>query len=114
VGIDLTNHVDFILEKTYFHPFLIQVMCEILVNEKRVSEIHTDMVMKEFNIQTEEFFSYLWTHSEPDEKEGLVNLVQDRDIDKITKRKLERRSLLKKKEINIFCPSFEKFISEQM
>jgi hypothetical protein len=114
MGIDLTSHIDFVLKRAYYHPFLIQVMCEILVNEKRGSDVHTDGVMKEFKIQTEEFFSYLWTHSEPDEKEGLRNLVQDRDIDKRTKRKLERRSLLKEKEMKIFCPSFEKFISGQI
>ena len=113
-GIDLADHVDFILEKAYYHPFLIQVICEILVNEKGKSEIHCDRIMKEFEIQTEEFFSYLWMHSEPDEKEGLITLVQNRDIEKRTRRKLERRSLLKEKEMKIFCPSFEKFISEQI
>jgi hypothetical protein len=113
-GIDLTDHVDFILEKAYFHPFLIQVICKLLFNEKRTAEENCERIMKEFEIQTEEFFLYLWTHSDLDEKVGLVNLIQNKDIEKNERLKLERRSLLKEKESKIFCPSFEKFISGQI
>jgi len=113
-GIDLADHVDFILEKAYYHPFLIQVICKLMFNERKTSEVNLDRIIKKFEVQTEEFFSYLWMHSEPDEKEGLINLIQNGDIEKIARQKLERRSLLRGKELKIFCPSFEKFISEQI
>lgn len=111
-GVDITDYTDFILENAYYHPFLLQILSSIVFNFKQTSNINQEEILKEFKIQTEDFFTYLWQHSDLDEQEALKKLaLQDRDISQTTLNKLDRRSLLRDKE-KIFCPLFEEFIKK--
>ncbi|MBU7038127.1 MAG: ATP-binding protein [Theionarchaea archaeon] len=112
-GVDLVDHVDFILEQAYYHPFLLQTLSSIVFNHKRSSDINQEKILKEFADQTEEFFSYLWQHSDSSEKEALKKLASyDYDIPKPVSDNFDRRSLLTEDRTRIFCPSFEAFIKE--
>jgi hypothetical protein len=110
-GVDITSFTDFILEQAYYHPFLLQQLSSIVFDSIRSSDIDRAKMLDEFRIQTEEFFTYLWQHSDQDEQEALRDLAGgNQDIPKITLDKLERRSLLKEGQIEIFCPLFGEFV----
>ncbi|MGD2246774.1 MAG: ATP-binding protein [Candidatus Methanofastidiosia archaeon] len=112
-GIDITEYTDFILENTYHHPFLLQLLSSIVFDFKQSSNTNHEQILKEFKIQTEDFFTYLWQHSNLDEQEALKKLaLQDKDISQIILNKLDRRSLLTKDKDKIFCPLFEEFIKK--
>lgn len=114
-GVDITDFTDFILEHAYYHPFLLQSLCKIVFDSKRSSKVNHKEILKEFNIQTEEFFTYLWQHSDQDEQEALKKLAsQDQDIPKVVLDKLDRRSLLTEDRDKIFCPTFEEFVGRQI
>ncbi len=114
-GIDITDFTDFILKHAYYHPFLLQSLCKIIFDFKRSSNADHKEILREFNIQTEEFFDYLWKHSDPDEQEALKKIAsKDQDIPKVTLDKLDRRSLLAGDRERIFCPTFEEFIKRQI
>lgn len=114
-GTDITDHTDFILEQAYYHPFLLQVLCSIVFDYKRSSETNFERILYEFRIQIEEFFTYLWQHSEPNEKEALVKLAtKEEDIPKTALDNLDRRSILTEDRNKIFCPLFEEFVKKQI
>ena len=115
VGTDITDFKDFILEQVYCHPFLLQVLCSIIFDCKKSSDISREKILREFSIQTEEFFTYLWQHSEPDEQEALKKLVaREENIVKTALDNLDRRSILTKDRSKIFCPLFEEFIKRKI
>ena len=115
VGVDIADFTDFILERTYYHPFLIQLLSSIVFDHKRSSDTNEEKILKEFNIQTEEFFTYLWQHSNMNEQEALKKLTsQDQDIPKSVISDLDRRSLLTEDRNKIFCPAFEEFVKTQI
>jgi len=62
-GTDITDFIDFILEQAYYHPFLLQLLSSIVFDYKKSSDTNHEKILKEFKIQTEEFFTYLWQHS---------------------------------------------------
>ena len=114
-GVDITEFSDFILEQTYYHPFLLQLLSSIVFDSRRSSDTDQDKILREFKIQTEEFFDYLWEHSDTDEKEALKKLSsQDQDIPRIVLDKLDRRSILTEDRERIFCPAFEEFIKRKI
>lgn len=114
-GIDITDFEDFIIEQAYYHPFLLQQLCSIVFDHKKSSDMSHEKILMEFRIQTEEFFAYLWQHSDPDEQEALRKLSSnDQDISRITLDKLDRRSLLTDNRERIFCPAFEEFAKRQI
>jgi AAA+ ATPase superfamily predicted ATPase len=112
-GADITEYTDFILKNAYHHPFLLQLLSSIVFDLKQSSNTNQEEILKEFKIQTEDFFTYLWQHSDLDEQEALKKLsLQDKDISQIALNKLDRRSLLTKDKDKIFCPLFEEFIKK--
>ncbi|MBU7025454.1 MAG: ATP-binding protein [Theionarchaea archaeon] len=115
-GTDITDFADFILEQVYHHPFLIQLLSSIVFDHKQSSETNHEKILREFNTQTEEFFTYLWQHSSPEEQEALKKLTaRDQDIPKTALDNLDRRSIIIRNEENkIFCPSFEEFVKKQI
>jgi hypothetical protein len=114
-GIDITEFTDFILEQAYFHPFLLQLLSSIVFDSKRSSDTDQDKMLREFKIQTEEFFDYLWKHSGADEQEALKKLAsEDQDIPKMVRDNLDRRSILTEDRNKIFCPLFEEFIKRKI
>ncbi|MGC1121663.1 MAG: ATP-binding protein [Candidatus Methanofastidiosia archaeon] len=114
-GVDITDFTEFILEQGYHHPFLLQLLSSIVFTYKSSSRIDHEKVAREFQIQTEDFFTYLWDHSDSDEQEALKKLTSHGgDIAKIARDKLDRRSLLTKDKEKIFCPLFEDFIRKQI
>lgn len=114
-GTDLTDLTDFILEQTYYHPFLLQLLSSIVFDHKQSSDASSEKILKEFSIQTEEFFTYLWQHSNPNEQEALKKLAsQDQDIPKPVISDLDRRSLLTEDRNKIFCPTFEEYVRKQI
>lgn len=115
VGMDLTDFTDFILEQGHYHPFLLQQLSSIVFDFKKSSVIDHKKILKEFKIQTEEFFMYLWQHSDSDEQEALKKLAsEDQDIPKIVRDNLDRRSILTEDRSKIFCPLFEEFIKRKI
>ena len=116
VGTDMTDFTDFILEQAYYHPFLLQLLSSIVFDYKKSSDTNRKKILNEFKIQTEEFFTYLWKHSDPDEQEALKKLASgEEDITKIALDKLDRRNLLIRDGKNrIFCPLFEEFVKTQI
>jgi len=115
VGTDITDFTDFILEHAYCHPFLLQVLCSIIFDYKKSHDINREKILREFGIQTEEFFTYLWEHSEPNEQEALKKLVtREEDIPKTALDNLDRRSILTEDRSKIFCPLFEEFIKRKI
>ena len=114
-GTDITDLTDFILEQAYYHPFLLQILCSIVFDYKRSSNTNHERILNEFKIQTEEFFTYLWQHSEPNEKEALKKLAtKEEDIAKTALDNLDRRSILTEDRNKIFCPLFEEFVKKQI
>lgn len=115
VGADITEFSDFILERTYYHPFLLQLLSGIVFDLKKSSSTDQEKILKEFNIQTEEFFDYLWQHSGSDEQEALKKLSsREEDMPRIVLDKLDRRSLLTEDRTRIFCPTFEEFVKSKI
>lgn len=114
-GVDITEFTDFILEQAYHHPFLLQLLSGIVFDFKGSSNTDLNKILREFKIQTEEFFDYLWKHSDVDEQDALKKLSsQDQDLPRIVLDKLDRRSLLTKDKERIFCPTFEEFIKTKI
>lgn len=114
-GIDITEYTDFILEHAYYHPFLLQLLSSIIFNQKRSSDASPEIILRKFKDQTEDFFTYLWQHSDPDEQEALKKLVsREKDIPKTSRDNLDRRSILTKDRSKIFCPLFEEFIRRKI
>ena len=112
---DITDFTELILEQAYYHPFLLQVICNIVFNCKKSSDTSRKKILEEFSIQTEEFFTYLWQHSDPDEKEALKKLAAEkRDIPETALVNLDRRSILTEDRNKIFCPLFEEFVKRQI
>ena len=114
-GHDITDFTDFILDQAYYHPFLLQQLCSIVFDQKRSSDTNHERILEEFRIQTEEFFIYLWQHSDPDEQEALKKLAsEDQDIPKTVGNNLNRRSILTEDKSRIFCPLFEEFVKAKI
>jgi hypothetical protein len=115
VGVDITEFTDFILKHAYYHPFLLQLLSSIVFDFNQSSNTEKEKILEEFRIQTEEFFDYLWKHSDLDEQETLKKLAsQDQDIPRLSLDKLDRRSLLTQDKSKIFCPTFEEFIKSKI
>lgn len=113
-GTNLTDLTDFILEQTYYHPFLLQMLSSIVFDHKQSSDATKEKILKEFKMQTEEFFTSLWNYSDVNEKKALKKLAShDTDIERTIRNNLDRRSLLRKDELKLFCPSFEEFVKTQ-
>jgi AAA+ ATPase superfamily predicted ATPase len=114
-GVDITDFTDFILEQAYYHPFLLQVLSSIIFDRKRSSDTAHEKILRDFRAQTEDTFTYLWKHSDPDEQEALKKLAsKNQDVPRVTMDKLDRRSLLIREEKRIFSPSFEEFVRRQI
>ena len=114
-GVDITEFTDSILEQAYYHPFLLQLLSGIVFDSKESSNTDLKKILREFKIQTEEFFDYLWKHSDTDEQDALKKLSsQDQDLPKIVLDKLDRRSLLTEDKERIFCPAFEEFVKTKI
>lgn len=114
-GTDITDFADFILEQACYHPFLLQVLCSTVFDYKRSSDTNHEKILREFKIQTEEFFDYLWQHSDTDEKEALKKLATRKgDIAKTVLDNLDRRSILIEDRSRVFCPLFEEFVKKQI
>lgn len=114
-GTDITEFADFILNHAYYHPFLLQQLCSIIFDQKKASNSNHENTLKDFKTQTEEFFTYLWQHSDPDEKEVLKKLAtKEGDIVKTVLDNLDRRSILTEDRSKIFCPLFEEFVKRQI
>lgn len=109
--IDMTDSIDFILEQVHYHPFLLQLLSSIVFNQKRSSDTNHERILREFKNQTEEFFTYLWQHSDSDEQEALKKLSsKEKNISRTALDNLDRRSILIEDRSKIFCPLFEEFI----
>lgn len=115
-GVDLSGVVDFILEQAYYHPFLLQTLSSIAFDHHQSGNMSRESMLKEFAVQTEEFFVSLWNYSDPEEKEALRKLAShNTDVDRVVLNNLDRRSLLIRENDNVrlFCPSFEEFVKGQ-
>lgn len=115
VGTDISNFTEFILEQAYYHPYLLQQLCHIVFDHKKSSDTDHEKIMEEFKTETEVFFTYLWQHSDSNEREVLKKLVsKEKDIPRKSLDNLDRRSILTEDRSKIFCPLFEEFIKRKI
>lgn len=113
-GVDISDAADFILEQAYYHPFLLQLLSSIVFNKKRASDVNHEKILWEFENQTVDFFTYLWEHSDSEEKEALGKLISgEKDISKTALDNLDKRSIVIENRSKIFCPAFEEFVKKK-